>query len=80
MLRSDTLMLDNKLIPLYQERVTSLTFNTEHSSEHLYTDDPDDDHCEESLVMLGTGRRAGKHYRVNRKFTKRCSIYPKMQM
>ncbi len=48
MLRSDTLMLDNKLFPLYQERVTFLTFTTEHSSEHLDTDDPDDDdeHCE----------------------------------
>ncbi len=61
MLRSDTLMLDNKLFPLNQERVTSLTFNTEHSSEHLDTDDPDDDdeHCEELLIISGTGRGAG---------------------
>ncbi len=58
MLRSDTLMLDNKLFPLYQERVTSLTFTTEHISEHLDTADPDDDEkfCEESLIMTGTGR------------------------
>ncbi len=53
MLRSDTLMLDNKLFPLYQERVTSLTFTTEHSNEQ-YDDDEDDD--EQSLVMLGTGK------------------------
>ncbi len=57
MLRSDTLMLDNKLFPLYQERVTSLTFNTEHNSEHLDTDDlSDEEHCEEFAVMTGTGR------------------------
>ncbi len=59
MLRSDTLMLDNKLCPLYQERVTSLIFTTEHSSTHLDTDDPDDDddkQFEELLVMTGTGR------------------------
>jgi len=62
MLRSDTLMLDNTLIPLYQERVTSLTFTAEHTSEHLDTDDLDDDdeHCEGSLVMTGMGRGAGK--------------------
>ncbi len=58
MLRSDTLMLDNKLFPLYQERVTSLTFNTEHRKEQL--EDPDDVE-QESPVMTGTGRRAGKH-------------------
>ncbi len=68
MLRSDTLMLDNKLCPLYQERVTSLIFNTEHSSEHLDTDDPDDDDafCEESLIMIGTGRIPKKHSRKTR--------------
>jgi len=43
MLILDALMLDNTLIPLYQERVTSLTFNTEHTSEHLDSDDLDDD-------------------------------------
>ena len=62
MLRSDTLMLDNKLFPLYQERVTAPTFTTEHSSTHLDTDerldDDDDEHCEELLLMTGTGRRA----------------------
>ncbi len=61
MLRSDTLMLDNKLFPLYQERVTWPTFNTEHSSEHLDTDDPDDDEEHvEFLVMTGMERRAIK--------------------
>ncbi len=49
MLRSDTLMLDNKLFPLYQERVTSLTFTTEHNSEHLDTDKHSDDEEEEQL-------------------------------
>ncbi len=60
MLRSDTLMLDNKLFPLYQERVTSLIFTAEHSSEQFWFVDVSDDeeHCEESLVMTGTGRRA----------------------
>ncbi len=47
MLRSVTLMLDNKLFPLYQERVTSLTFNTEHSSTLLNSDDDDDDDDDE---------------------------------
>jgi len=56
MLRSDTLMLDNELFPLYQERVTSLTFTTEHNSEQFCCDDDDDE--EQSLVMLGIGRRA----------------------
>ncbi len=62
MLRSDTLMLDNKLFPLYQERVTSLTFTAEHSSTHLETDDLSDDEeqFEELLVMTGEGRGAGK--------------------
>ncbi|XDV24173.1 hypothetical protein PO909_028422 [Leuciscus waleckii] len=55
MLRSDELMLDNTLIPAYQERVTSLTFTTEHTNEH------DDD---ELLLMTGTGRRAEKHERI----------------
>jgi len=54
MLRSDTLMLDNTLIPAYQERVTSLTFNTEHTSEQFDDDDGDDD--EQSLIMTGTAR------------------------
>ncbi len=54
MLRSDTLMLDNKLFPLYQERVTSLTFPTEHSSEQY--DEDDDEQFEELLLMTGTGR------------------------
>jgi len=60
---SDTLMLDNTLTPLYQERVTSLTFNTEHTSEQVWLDDDDDnddDDEEKSLVMLGLGRGAGK--------------------
>jgi len=65
MLRSDALMLDNTLIPLYQERVTSLTFTAEHTSEHLDTDersdDDDDEESEESLVMTGVCRGAGKH-------------------
>ncbi len=62
MLRSDTLMLDNKLFPLYQERVTSLTFTTEHNNEQFCCDDDDDDddddeeHFEELLLMTGTGR------------------------
>jgi len=59
LLRSDTLMLDNTLFPLYQERVTWFTFNTEHSNEQ-FDDDDDEEHCEESLVMAGTGRRAGE--------------------
>ena len=55
MLRSDTLMLDNTLIPLYQERVTSLTFTDEHTSEQFDDDDDDDDDDdEESLIMTGT--------------------------
>ncbi len=49
MLRSDTLMLDNKLFPLYQERVTSLTFNTEHSNEQFCCDDDDDDDDDEKF-------------------------------
>ncbi len=56
MLRSDTLMLDNKLFPLYQERVTRLTLNTEHSSKHFDDLSDDDEHCGESLVMTGAGR------------------------
>ncbi len=63
MLRSDTLMLDNKLFPLYQERVTLLTFNTEHNNEQFCCDDDDDDdeeQFEELLLMTGTGRRAEK--------------------
>ncbi len=56
MLRSDTLMLDNKLFPLYQERVTSLTFPTEHSSEQYDEDEDDDEQFEELLLMTGTGR------------------------
>ncbi len=63
MLRSDTLMLDNKLFPLYQERVTSLTFNTEHSSEQLWCCE---EFCEESLVMTGSGRRSGKSERIKK--------------
>jgi len=43
MLILHALIPDNTLIPLYQERVTSLTFNTEHTSEHLDSDDLDDD-------------------------------------
>ncbi len=56
MLRSDTLMLDNKLFPLYQERLTSLTFTTEHSKTHLDTDDPDNEQFGELLVVTGMGR------------------------
>jgi len=61
MLRSDALILDNTLIPAYQERVTSLTFNTEHTTEH-----DDEEQCEELLMMTGTGRRAEKHERKRR--------------
>ncbi len=61
MLRSDTLMLDNKLFPLNQERVTSLTFTAEHNNEH---EEDDEEHCEELLLMTGTDRRAGKHERI----------------
>ncbi len=64
MLRSDTLMLDNKLFPLYQERVTSLTFPTEHSSEQYDEDEDDDEQFEELLLMTGTGRCAEKHNRI----------------
>ncbi|KAL0161351.1 hypothetical protein M9458_045076, partial [Cirrhinus mrigala] len=53
---SDTLMLDNKLFPLYQERVASLTFTTEHVNEQFCCGDDDDEHCEELLLMTGTGR------------------------
>ncbi|XDV23602.1 hypothetical protein PO909_028116, partial [Leuciscus waleckii] len=68
MLRSHTLMLDNTLIPAYQERVSSHTFNTdEHTNEHDDEfDDDDEEHCEELLLMTGTGRRAGKHERIKR--------------
>ncbi len=55
MLRSDTLMLDNKLFPLYQERVTGPTFTTEHSSEQY-----DDDDDEQFLMKLGGGKEAEK--------------------
>ncbi len=60
MLRSDTLMLDNKLFPLYQERVTWPTFTTEHNNEQFCCDDDDDedDDEEQSRVMTGTGRGA----------------------
>ena len=73
MLRSHTLMLDNTLIPAYQERVASHTFNTdEHTNEQFDDDDDDNDdeeHCEE-LLMTGTGRRAGKHERIKRNMGK----------
>ncbi len=63
MLRSDTLMLDNKLCPLYQETLTSLTFTAEHNNEQFCSEEDDDDeeHCEEFLLMTGTERRARKH-------------------
>ncbi len=67
MLRSNTLMLDNKLCPLYQERLTpltSLTFTAEHNNEQLCSEDDDDDE-EQSVLMTGTGRRAGKYCRIN---------------
>jgi len=53
-------MLDNTLIPAYQDRVASHTLNTddEHTNEQF--DDDDEEHCEESLLMTGTGRRAEK--------------------
>ncbi|TRZ03708.1 hypothetical protein DNTS_033001, partial [Danionella cerebrum] len=35
--QKDALVLEIKLVPLYQERVTRLTFSTEHSSSHLET-------------------------------------------
>jgi len=63
MLRSDTLMLDNKLFPLYQERVTWPTFTTEHTNEQFCCDDDDDDDDdddEQFLVMLGVGKEAEK--------------------
>ncbi len=76
MLRSDTLMLDNKLFPLYQERVTWLTFNTEHSSEQLWFDE---EHCEELLVMTGTGKEPENKYikknNCNNNSDDRCLIY-----
>ncbi len=59
MLRSDALMLDNKLCPLYQETLTSLTFTAEHNNEQLCSEDDDDE--EQSLLMIGTERRARKH-------------------
>jgi len=55
LLRSDRLILDNTLTPLYQERVASLSFNTEHTSEQF---DEDDDDGFEEWLMTGTGRRA----------------------
>ncbi len=60
MLRSDTLMLDNKLFPLYQERVTWLTFTTEHRKilDDLSDDEED---CKVSMKITGMGRGAGKH-------------------
>jgi len=65
MLRSDTLMLDNKLFPLYQERVTALTFTTEHNNEKFCCDEDDEDDDEDdgddeaqSLLMTGTGKLA----------------------
>jgi len=64
MLRSHTLMLDNTLIPAYQERVAPLTLYTEHSNEQ-FDDDDDDEQCEELLMMTGTGRRAEK-YKINK--------------
>jgi len=59
-LRSDKLMLDNTLTPLYQERVASLSFNTdEHTNEQFDEDDDDeDDDFFEEWLMTGTGRRA----------------------
>ena len=59
MLRSHTLMLDNTLIPAYQERVASHTLNTDEHTTEQFDDDDDDE--EQSLVMLGVGRRAGKY-------------------
>ena len=74
MLRSHTLMLDNTLIPAYQERVASHTLNTdEHSSEQF--DDDDGEQCEELLMMTGTGRRAGKHERIKRNVGKSKHSY-----
>ena len=74
MLRSHTLMLDNTLIPAYQERVASHTFNTdEHTSEHDDDDDDDEEQCEQSLLMTGTGRRAGKERKVNSLESVYCS-------
>jgi len=54
-------MLDNTLIPAYQDRVASHTLNTddEHTTEQF-----DDE--EQSLMMTGTGRRAEKHERIIR--------------
>ncbi len=60
MLRSDTLMLDNKLFPLYQERVTWPTFTTEHNSEHLDTEDDDDDDDDEEHVEDRDGKTSYK--------------------
>ncbi len=58
MLRSDTLMLDNKLCPLYQETLAALTFTAEHNNEQFCSEDDED---EQSLLMTGTERRARKH-------------------
>jgi len=63
MLRSDTLMLVNTLIPLYQERVTSLTFNTDEHTSEQFDDDDSEEHCGEYLLMTGIGRGTGKHER-----------------
>ncbi len=63
MLRSDALMLDNKLCPLYQETLTSLTFTAEHNNEQLCSEDDDEE--EQSVLMTGTERRARKHGRIN---------------
>ncbi|KAL0160702.1 hypothetical protein M9458_044427, partial [Cirrhinus mrigala] len=53
-LKLKALMLDNKL-PSYQERVTSLTFSTEHSSTHLDMNVPSDDKEQFVSFMIGMG-------------------------
>ncbi len=68
MLRSDTLMLDNEPFPLYQERVTSLTFITAHSSTHFGLDalSGDEEHCEMTLVMTGILDTGSAKHRITK--------------
>lgn len=67
-MRSETLMEESKLFPLFQERVTCVTFSTEHNNTHLVLDDFSDDekHSGESRVMTGMGRGAGKYEQTNK--------------
>lgn len=53
------LIEESKLFSLYQDRVTCVTFTTEHSNTHLELGDLSDDDGEK-LVMTGMEREAGK--------------------